>query len=37
MLQLQRWHEQNILRLQTRLGRQVTAGRALLDEDEDDD
>ena len=37
MLQLQRWHEQSILRLQTRLGRQVTAGRALLDEDEDDD
>ena len=30
MLQLQRWHEQSILRLQTRLGRQVTAGRALL-------
>ncbi|QVI34838.1 DNA-binding protein [Lacticaseibacillus chiayiensis] len=36
MLQLQRWHEQSILRLQTRLGREVTAGRDLLDEDEDD-
>lgn len=36
MLQLQRWHEQSILRLQTRLGRAVTAGRELLDEDEDD-
>ncbi len=36
MLQLQRWHEQSILRLQMRLGRAVTAGRELLDEDEDD-
>ncbi|WP_424321114.1 DNA-binding protein [Lacticaseibacillus chiayiensis] len=34
MLQLQRWHEQSILRLQTRLGREVTAGRDLLDEDD---
>ena len=35
MLQLQRWHEQSILHLQTRLGREVTAGRTLLEEDDD--